>query len=84
MRHVGDRMRLGAPIEWILTLAVSGALMIATYTVVSAATAPLAEHLAHNLAAIDAGVKVPDAAQYEGDAGRGSMPEALKAPLMST
>ena len=84
MRYVGDRLPYGPPIEWILTRAVTSVLMIATLAGVSAASAPLADRLAQNLAFVDAGADVRSDPQCDCDACRGSMPEALKAPLMST
>ncbi len=84
MRHVGSRLPYGPPIEWILTRAVLSALMLTTMAGVSAAAAPLADRLAQNLASVDAGLEIREVPQYDCDARRGSIPEALKAPLMST
>lgn len=84
MRHVGSRLPYGTPIEWILTRVVTSVLMITTMAGVSAASAPLANRLSQNLAAIDAKAEGEIDPQCDCDACRGSMPEALKAPLMST
>ena len=74
----------GLVIEWLLARGVVASVLVTTMFGMSTARKALADQLGRNLAGVTAEVIPPDSNQYDCGASRATIPEASKAPLMST